>query len=153
MTPAVYATPLGLHPEMKASTFSVHPGDRLIFYTDGPLEARDRAGRYFQLEDCLDLLRLTDLDVAADQLLDRLLAHAGGRLDDDVAVLLFEAMPAPDRWRTRPPRARHQPGTPCPTTIFWPRPSALEPGGRAHAVSARGLVYSAWAQVGGGRRR
>jgi serine/threonine protein phosphatase PrpC len=87
---------------MKTSTFSVHPGDRLIFYTDGLLEARDRAGRYFRLEDCLDVLRLTDLDAAADQLLDRLVAHAGGRLDDDVAVLLFEAMPAPGRREDEP---------------------------------------------------
>jgi phosphoserine phosphatase RsbU/P len=102
LTPAAYATPLGLHPEMKTSTFSVHPGDRLIFYTDGLLEARDRAGRYFRLEDCLDVLRLTDLDAAADQLLDRLVAHAGGRLDDDVAVLLFEAMPAPGRLDDEP---------------------------------------------------
>lgn len=43
------------------------------------------------------MLRLSDLDEAADQLLGRLVAHAGGRLDDDVAVLLFEARPAPVR--------------------------------------------------------
>ena len=91
LTPAAYATPLGLHPDMKTSTFSVSPGDRLIFYTDGLLEARDRSGRYFRLEDCLDAVRRTDLDAAADELLDRLLAHTGRRLDDDVAVLLLEA--------------------------------------------------------------
>jgi hypothetical protein len=95
LTPSVYATPLGLHPEMSTSTFSVHPGDRLVFYTDGLLEARDRAGRYFRLEDCIDVLRLPDLEAAADQLLDRLQAHTGRRLDDDVAVLLFEAVSPP----------------------------------------------------------
>ena len=95
LTPSAYATPLGLHPDMRASTFTVSPGDRLVFYTDGLLEARDRAGRYFRLEDCLDTLRRPDLEAAADELLDRLVAHTGRRLDDDVAVLLFEAASRP----------------------------------------------------------
>src|SRR5262249_54695280 len=51
LTPRAYATPLGLHPDIQPSTFSVSAGDRLLFYTDGLLEARDRAGRYFRLED------------------------------------------------------------------------------------------------------
>jgi sigma-B regulation protein RsbU (phosphoserine phosphatase) len=97
LTPATYATPLGLHPDIRPSTFSVGAGDRLLFYTDGLLEARDRAGRYFRLEDSLDALRRTDLEAAADELLDRLLAHTGRRLDDDVAVLLLEATSPPAR--------------------------------------------------------
>jgi phosphoserine phosphatase RsbU/P len=95
LNPAAYATPLGLHPDLRASTFSIAAGDRLVFYTDGLLEARDRAGRFFRLEDCLDALRRPDLDAAADELLDRLVAHTGRRLDDDVAILLFEAAAAP----------------------------------------------------------
>jgi serine phosphatase RsbU (regulator of sigma subunit) len=31
-----------------SATFTINPGDRLVFYTDGLLEARDRAGRYFR---------------------------------------------------------------------------------------------------------
>jgi hypothetical protein len=80
---------------MRTSTFSVGAGDRLVFYTDGLLEARDRSGRYFRLEDCLETLRRSDLDAAADELLGRLRAHTGRRLDDDVAVLLFEAASRP----------------------------------------------------------
>jgi phosphoserine phosphatase RsbU/P len=95
LTPRAYATPLGLHPDIQPSTFTVSAGDRLLFYTDGLLEARDRAGRYFRLEDCLDTLRQPDLQAAVDGLLDRLLAHAGRRLDDDVALLLLEATPPP----------------------------------------------------------
>ncbi len=91
LSPAAYATPLGLHPDIRPSTFSVGAGDRLVFYTDGLLEARDRAGRYFRLEDCLDTLRRPDLQAAADELLDRLSAHTGSRLADDVALLLLEA--------------------------------------------------------------
>jgi serine phosphatase RsbU (regulator of sigma subunit) len=73
----------------------VGEGDRLVFYTDGLLEARDRAGRFFRLEDCADTLRGPDLEAAADELLDRLVAHTGRRLDDDVALLLFEAASSP----------------------------------------------------------
>jgi phosphoserine phosphatase RsbU/P len=95
LSPRAYATPLGLHPDLKASTFAVHPGDRLLFCTDGLLEARDRAGRYFRPEDCLDTLRDPDLQAAANGLLDRVVAHAGRKLDDDLALLLVEVAPPP----------------------------------------------------------
>lgn len=91
LTAQAYATPLGLHPDLQPSTFTISPGDRLVFYTDGLLEARDRAGRYFRLEDCADTLRHPDLQAAVDGLLDRLLAHTRRKLDDDVALLLLEA--------------------------------------------------------------
>lgn len=95
LSPHAYATPLGLHPGMQPTTFRVHAGDRLLFCTDGLLEARDRAGRYFRPEHCLDTLRDPDLQAAADGLLGRLAAHAGRRLDDDVALLLLEIAPTP----------------------------------------------------------
>jgi len=97
LAPTAYATPLGLHPDIRPCTFSVGAGDRLVFYTDGLLEARDRFGRYFRLEDCLGTLRQPDLEAAADGLLGRLMAHTGHRLDDDAALLLFEATPVPAR--------------------------------------------------------
>jgi phosphoserine phosphatase RsbU/P len=106
LNPSTCATPLGLHPDFRSSTFSVTAGDRLVFYTDGLLEARDRAGRYFRLEDCRDTLRRPDLEAAAGELLDRLLAHTGRRLDDDVAVLLFEAASPPARPQDEPPAPR-----------------------------------------------
>ncbi len=55
---AVFATPLGLHPDLHLSTFSVRTGDRLLFFTDGLLEARDRAGRFFSLGEHVQTLRL-----------------------------------------------------------------------------------------------
>jgi sigma-B regulation protein RsbU (phosphoserine phosphatase) len=105
LTPVAYATPLGLHPDIRSSTFSVGAGDRLVFYTDGLLEARDRAGRFFRLGDCLDALRRTDLEAAADEMLDQLRAHTGRRLDDDVAMLLFEATSPPARLENEPAAA------------------------------------------------
>jgi phosphoserine phosphatase RsbU/P len=95
LTPRGYATPLGLQPDVQPSTFTVHTGDRLLFCTDGLLEARDRAGRYFRPEDYLGTLRDPDLQAAVDGLLDRLLDHAGRKLDDDVALLLLEVEPLP----------------------------------------------------------
>jgi hypothetical protein len=67
------------------------PPDSAVALGPRPTEARDRAGRYFRLEDCLDALRRTDLEAAADELLERLRAHTGRKLDDNVAVLLLEA--------------------------------------------------------------
>jgi hypothetical protein len=106
LAPAAFATPLGLHPDLHASTFSVRTGDRLLFFTDGLLEARDRAGRFFRVDRQTDALGQPDLQAAADELLDRLRAHTRRRLDDDVAVLLAELTltdvglePAAPHWR------------------------------------------------------
>ena len=90
LAPKSFATPLGLHPDLQLSTFSVRTGDRLLFFTDGLLEARDRAGRFFRLDQQIETLRRPDLQAAADELLDRLRAHTHHRLDDDVAVLLAD---------------------------------------------------------------
>jgi serine phosphatase RsbU (regulator of sigma subunit) len=128
LTPRVYATPLGLHPDPQPSTFAVSPGDRLVFYTDGLLEARDRTGRYFRLEDCADTLRHPDLQAAADGLLARLLAHTGRKLDDDVALLLLEATsPAP--YQPRRPHDRDR-------TAGSPADLSLAGAGRQTGIGA-----------------
>jgi sigma-B regulation protein RsbU (phosphoserine phosphatase) len=123
LTPAAYATPLGLHPDIRSSTFSVNAGDRLIFCTDGLLEARDRTGRFLRLQDCLDALRRPDLEAAADELLDRLRAHTGRKLDDDVAVLLFEATPLVAR------SGGKAPATPAPARDALPDAAPLAAAG------------------------
>ena len=109
LTPTAYATPLGLHPDIQSSTFTVNVGDRLVFYTDGLLDARDKAGQFFRLDDCLDALRHPDLEASADELLNRLLAHAKRKLNDDVALLLVEAT-APEVWPGGHPAAGAGPG-------------------------------------------
>jgi hypothetical protein len=90
LAPEVFATPLGLHPELHVSTFSVRAGDRLLFFTDGLLEARDKAGRFFRLDDHIEALRQPSPQTAVDDLLGQLRQHTRHRLDDDIAVLLVE---------------------------------------------------------------
>jgi len=90
LAPAAFTAPLGLHPDLHLSTFSVRSGDRLLFFTDGLLEARDRAGRFFRVDQQIQALSRPDLQAAVDELLDRLRAHTRRRLDDDVAILLAE---------------------------------------------------------------
>ena len=57
LAPRAFATPLGMHPDLHLSTYSVRTGDRLLFFTDGLLEARDRAGRFFCLDEHIQILR------------------------------------------------------------------------------------------------
>jgi hypothetical protein len=51
MTPEGFAPPLGLHPHPAQQDIVLKPGDRLLFYTDGLVETRDQAGRFFDLGD------------------------------------------------------------------------------------------------------
>ncbi|NUR57306.1 MAG: serine/threonine-protein phosphatase [Catenulispora sp.] len=69
------------------------PGDTLLLYTDGTTEARDKSGRFFDLA-----AFLTDRPAAApaeltSQILTGLAAHVGGRLEDDVALLVVRRKP------------------------------------------------------------
>src|SRR5919204_1890662 len=45
------ATPIGLDPVVTVQTFQLDPGDRVLLYTDGLLEARDAQGRFFPFEE------------------------------------------------------------------------------------------------------
>jgi phosphoserine phosphatase RsbU/P len=103
LTPEAFAPPLGLHPDLHVSTFSVRTGDRLLFFTDGLLEARDRAGEFFRLDEQIQTLRQPDPQAAVDSLLGRLRAHTRHRLDDDIAVLLIELTPAGPSPHAAPP--------------------------------------------------
>jgi phosphoserine phosphatase RsbU/P len=87
--------PLGLGPAFIEETHAFGPGERLLVFTDGLIEARSPDGSFF------DLARLPDgffarasLDATLDALVKRLLAHVGGRLNDDMAVVLVEPIGA-----------------------------------------------------------
>ena len=71
---------------------TIAPADRLLLYTDGLVEARDGHGRPFEVDDraAAELLATPALDQALDRLVARVLRHAGGRLDDDLALVLAQ---------------------------------------------------------------
>ncbi|ONI78119.1 hypothetical protein ALI144C_31010 [Actinosynnema sp. ALI-1.44] len=73
----------------------LQPGDRLLLYTDGIIEARDPAGHQFSLRRFTDFIARHEADgLSAPETLRRLmrtiLAYQNGRLQDDASVLLVE---------------------------------------------------------------
>ncbi|WP_418956075.1 PP2C family protein-serine/threonine phosphatase [Streptomyces tritici] len=91
----------------------LRPGEALLLHTDGVEDARDAGGRFFPLDAVLaDALREGPVVPAAlvERVHTALLRHTGGRLADDVALLVVRndrvrvpAQPAePGLRRTRP---------------------------------------------------
>jgi Serine phosphatase RsbU, regulator of sigma subunit len=65
------------------------PGDRVLLYTDGVIEARDRHGAFYPLPERAEMLRDQDPQEALDALRADLLRHVGSPLPDDAAMLLL----------------------------------------------------------------
>jgi hypothetical protein len=91
LEPPVASTPFGLSPDPEPVVLQLRAGDRMLFYTDGLIEARSRSDRGFvPLTDLTRTLGSDDFHLAVDTVLDRLRAAVGGQLDDDLALLLTE---------------------------------------------------------------
>ncbi len=92
---APITTPLGLSPQPEAARLSWSVGDRLLLYTDGLAEARDRNGVFFPLEAAIRICgeRATSISRCLDDVLAAVARHVGGRLSDDLAVVLVERLP------------------------------------------------------------
>ncbi|WP_246249460.1 MULTISPECIES: PP2C family protein-serine/threonine phosphatase [Actinomadura] len=98
LDPPEPAPPLGLSGlvEEPAAPFSVGfaPGDRVLFYTDGVVEARNDRGVFYPLAERADLLVGADPETALDALQADLLRYAGKPLDDDAAMLMLTTEPS-----------------------------------------------------------
>jgi len=94
VAPPRYEPPLGLHPHPAPQDIALRPHDRLLFYTDGLVETRNRAGRFFALDaHVATALATPDLDGAVRGVVKLLLDHAGDGLTDDVLLVLGEQTP------------------------------------------------------------
>ncbi|MFJ8128137.1 PP2C family protein-serine/threonine phosphatase [Streptomyces hydrogenans] len=69
--------------------FPFGPGDRLLLYTDGVSETRDRAGTFYPLEERARQWSTVPSEQVPDLLHRDLAAYGDGGLDDDVAALLI----------------------------------------------------------------
>lgn len=82
--------PLGLGAQPELTTGRLDPGDRLLLYTDGVIEARDPSGATVELLPLIDPLRVGDHGDVLDAILDALHDAVGPDLGDDVALLVAE---------------------------------------------------------------
>ncbi len=86
--------PLGLGPKPDPVTSRLPHGARMLFYTDGLIEARNGDGAFFPLTERATTLAGGSLDDALDGLLGQLGRHAADEMDDDMALVLAERQPA-----------------------------------------------------------
>jgi serine phosphatase RsbU (regulator of sigma subunit) len=95
--------PLGLQVrEPEVCEMQLHPGDRVLVYSDGIVEARSLTGEFFGEERLAEfVLRAGAEGDAAPEALRRLmrtvLEHQGDRLQDDASIVVLE-------WRTGTPQ-------------------------------------------------
>lgn len=94
------APPLGLaglvDGAVTAQTFAFAPGDVLLLYTDGVLEARDRSGAFYPLTSRVTGWAGSSPQTLLDLLCADLLAHASGNtLGDDAAMVAIERLERP----------------------------------------------------------
>ena len=82
--------PLGLGAAPQLTGGQLRPGDRLLLYTDGAIEARDASGEFVDVVPLIDPLRTGELGDVLDALLAALHAAVGPELGDDVALLVAE---------------------------------------------------------------
>ncbi|MEV4116620.1 PP2C family protein-serine/threonine phosphatase [Nonomuraea sp. NPDC049695] len=85
------APPLGLgglgEPQNMLASFPFEQDDLLLLYTDGVIEARDATGTFFPLAQRAALRTEEQPDALLKDICHDLLAHVGGRLGDDAALI------------------------------------------------------------------
>jgi serine phosphatase RsbU (regulator of sigma subunit) len=91
--PPDVAPPLGMAAlaAAPAATYEIPfaPGDQMLLYTDGVIEARDGRGAFYPLAERAHLIQGTDPEDALDKLQADLTRHVGAPITDDAAMLLL----------------------------------------------------------------
>ncbi|MCU1623093.1 MAG: hypothetical protein JWL79_1938 [Frankiales bacterium] len=88
---APHALPLGLGSEPSLVTGRMRPGERLLLYTDGLIEARDAAGTFADIDKLVaPLQNEQDLPTGLDGVLRAVEDWTGSGLGDDLALLAVE---------------------------------------------------------------
>ncbi|MFF0429542.1 PP2C family protein-serine/threonine phosphatase [Streptomyces sp. NPDC004520] len=85
-------------------TFPFEVGDLLLLYTDGVIEARDAAGRFYPFTERAPQWAAEDPDEFLRRLQDDLLAHVDAHLNDDAAVVAIRRLASTPQ-PTAPPKA------------------------------------------------
>lgn len=97
--------PLGMWPDTPEPPAPVRlpfaVGDVLLLHTDGVTEARDVAGRFYPLAERLTGHVAVEPAALLDAVERDLLAHVGGNLEDDAAMLAVTLLGAPPSRRPR----------------------------------------------------
>jgi sigma-B regulation protein RsbU (phosphoserine phosphatase) len=94
IAPEQPTTPLGLGPMPCQQNVMLKHGDRLMFYTDGLVEARNREGGFLELDRRMGVaLAAPGLDACLRKVGTLLLDHAGQNLGDDVLLVVCEPSP------------------------------------------------------------
>ncbi|WP_231977169.1 PP2C family protein-serine/threonine phosphatase [Streptomyces sp. 2323.1] len=93
--PASPRPPLGLEDLMNSPTagpdsYVFAPGDRLLLYTDGVVEARNIDNDFFPLPEALEAAPACTPPEFLEWLHQVLIRHTRGQLTDDVAVLVID---------------------------------------------------------------
>ncbi|MFJ6563039.1 PP2C family protein-serine/threonine phosphatase [Streptomyces sp. NPDC091412] len=112
------APPLGLGAltghRYRVDTFALEPGDTLLLHTDGVIEARDAQGVFYPLAERAGSWGHHSPSALVHHLRTDLLAHAGGHLADDAAMVAVQRSRRPvsteeaDRPPARPAREGDQ---------------------------------------------